>query len=358
MCAAGVRWSSMQGIAAHDPLRPSLPLLTHCSGKEDPSRESLLSRVMTRLVVCTCAATCGLAPKTQRWTPLPLLELTVGRCTSTPCHCCTRAATWHKADPLCTGARGHQDSPPPDSGTNGHNFDFSQSNSACPSTTTSCRTSARTGTSPPSRQSRVTTSRGSWSALTRCPSQPASGTARPTSPPRACNWSAQPGHRLLYSTPPKPCWPDTIWGTETEEFLGQLHDAVYSYLQPAFSQMGADIIDFLNITTNPGRPTAPTSAGTTSIPCRSTPSASTPGSIACVRPFSYPSRSTESSAWLALSSTHPWRRHRNGPERCRRERWQWRLEMTLNGPRSRLISAWRSPQPTPHPRTHALPADG
>ena len=66
------------------------------------------------------------------------------------------------------------------------------------------------------------------------------------------NWSAQPGHRLLYSTPPKPCWPDTIWGTETEEFLGQLHDAVYFYLQPAFRQVGADIIDFLNTTTTPG----------------------------------------------------------------------------------------------------------
>ena len=65
-------------------------------------------------------------------------------------------------------------------------------------------------------------------------------------------WAAQSGHLLLHSTPPKPCPRVTIWKSPAGEFLGQLHDAVYVYVLPAFREAGARVVDYLNLTSTAG----------------------------------------------------------------------------------------------------------
>ena len=62
------------------------------------------------------------------------------------------------------------------------------------------------------------------------------------------NWTTAANHTLVYSTPTQVC-SDVVWGLPHEEYMGQLYDSVYLYIEPAFRKAGAHIIDFLAATT-------------------------------------------------------------------------------------------------------------
>ena len=71
--------------------------------------------------------------------------------------------------------------------------------------------------------------------------------ARTCIPQQWTNWTAQPNHTLVYSTPTQVC-SEPVWGLPHDEYMGQLYDSVHLYIEPAFREAGAAVLDFFQLT--------------------------------------------------------------------------------------------------------------
>ena len=67
-------------------------------------------------------------------------------------------------------------------------------------------------------------------------------------PRRWKEWTAQPNHTLVYSTPTQVC-SEVVWSLPPRRVYGQLHDSVVLYIEPAYRAAGAHVLDFLTATT-------------------------------------------------------------------------------------------------------------